>query len=357
MEPSNTHLAKLASTIGTLPGYVKQASMETLRPDETTKVAQYADLQHRDYPCHSKAATYLSYADYKLFGKSKLANSPELEKRLDHFVDFWQIRSDANAIDKLAARMATDLPDDNYAFVSTTEKGAKVRTIRIKDAAEIQSAVDFLRGNLTYMNLPERQKIALRILDRRQKLAAALSVADVEFLEKQAGVGEPESAGDLILGLEARARHCKLAHPAISERFTKIAAQAKQNPIYMPQELIKLATIIEQADAVTGLFGNYTERLPSPNDLVFAVTPTAKTAAMNDIFRTPTGRVYHASDLQKVALADVTQLMGGDFTSAVRSGIHLDPTKLQSKIAQCSVGHQRALEALLDQHHVKFSYA
>lgn len=357
MEPSNTHLAKLASTIGTLPDYVKQADMETLRPVENTKTASYADIRHQDYPCHSKAATFLSYADYKLFGHSKLASSAELEKRLEHFVDFWQIRQDANNIDKLASRMALGLPDDHYAFVSTTDKGAKVRTMRIKDANEIKEAIEFLRNNQTYLNLPERHKCAMRIIDRQQKLAAAIPVADVEFLEKQAGLGEPESAGDLVMGLEARARHCKLGHPVISDRFSKIAAQAKQSPVYMPQELLKLASAIEQADAVTGLLGNYTERLPSANDLVFAVTPTSKTAAVNDIFRSPTGRVYHASDLQKIALADLSQLMGGDFTASVREGIHIDPTKLQSKMAQCDLGKQRVLEALFDQHHLKFQHA
>lgn len=359
MEPSNTHLAKLAATIGNalLPAYVKSAEMESLRPAENTKVASFADVRHVDYPCHSKAATFLSYADYKLFGHAKLASSADLEKRLDHFVDLWQIRQDTNNIDKLASRMALGLPDDHYAFVSTTEKGAKVRTMRISDAAEIKTAVDFLRNNLTYLNLPERQKCAMRILDRRTKLAASLSPDDIELLEKQAGVGEPESAGDLVLGLEARARHCKVGHPVIADRFTKIAAQAKQNPIYMPQELLKLATVIEQADSVTGLFGNYTERLPSPNDLVFAVTPTSKTAASNDIFRSPTGRMYHASDLKKIALADLTQLMGGDFTASVREGVHIDPSKLQSKMAQCNVGQQRVLESLFDQHHVKFQHA
>lgn len=355
MEASNTHLAKLASTLGSiLPDYVRQADMEALRPNENTKTASFADSKYLDYPCHSKVATYLSYADYKLFGLSKLASSTDLGKRLEHFVDYWQIRHDTNEVDKLASRMALGMPDDNYAFISTTEKGAKVRTVRIKDAAEIKQAVDFLRQNMAHLNMLERQKIAMRVLDRRQKLAAALPTEDIALLEKQAGVGEPESAGDLVMGLEARARHCKLGHPVISERFSKIAAQAKQTPIYMPQELFKLAVAIEQADAVTGLYGNYTDRLPSPNDLVFAVTPTAKTAATNDIFRSPTGRVYHASDLQKVALADVSALMGSDFTSSVRDGTHLDPTKLQSKMASCNPGQQRILENLFDQHHVKF---
>lgn len=357
VEPTNTHLIKLASTIGKLPDYVKQADMESLRPSENTKVASFADVRHRDYPCHTKAATFLSYADYKLFGVSKLATSTDLENRLNHFVDFYQIRHDTNEVDKLASRMATGYPDDHYAFVSTTEKGAKVRTVRIKDAGELKTATEFLQGNLTYLNFPERQKIASRILDRRNKLAAAMTSDEVEFLEKQAGIGEPESPQSLIAGLEARARHCKLAHPVVSERFSKIAAQAKTNPIYLPAQLTKLAIAIEQADGLTGLYGNYTDRLPSPNDLVFGSTPTAKTAAAANIFRSPTGRVYHASDLQKVALADVTQLMGTDFTTSVRDGVHLDPAKLQTKMAQCNIGQQRVLETLFDRHHVRFEQA
>lgn len=355
MEPSNARLAKLASLV-TLPAYVRQVNMTDLRPEENVKRASFADMNHKDYPCHTKAATYLSYADFKFFGQSKLADAREIGNRLNHFVDYWQIRHDAQEIDKVAAAANKGLPDDHFAFVLKTGN-TKQRSLRIKDAAEIKEAIQFLKANQYELNISERKMASCNILDRVAKLATALTVPDVDFLEKQAGRGMPASQKDLVHALESRSFHCKQSHIDISNRFKKIAEQIKLTPVEGPAQLMKLATAIEQADCVTGLFGNYTDRLPSPNDLVFGVTPTAKTAAENNIFRTPTGRVYHASDLKKIALAEVTNLLGIDFTNSVRDGVHLDVAKLQNKMASSNIGHQRMLEAFFDKNCIKFQHA
>jgi hypothetical protein len=358
MEPTNTRLAKLAQLIGqdNLPDYVRKMGMDTLRPEGSTKIAAFADRTRLDYPCHTKAATYLSYADYKLLGSATKRASAEFEHRLNNMVDYYQIRHDVAAIDKLASEMNVGLPDDHYAMVKTSGEH-KIRQLRIKDAKEIVEVIDFLRKNAYELNFAERRTIASNILDRREKLATALDLSDVEYLEKQAGRGEPVSSDDLVAGIEARSRHCKLAHPQLSEKLVKIAEEAKANTIYAPQHLLKLATSLEMVDACTGLFGNYTSRLPSPNDLVFAVTPTSKSAAMADICKTASGRVYHGADLRKVALADISRLMGTDFSADIRDGVTVCPERLQSKLASCSATERQCLEALFDQKAIRFTHA
>ena len=170
---------KRFSLIHDFPEYVKKADLnETLRPTDLP-LNVYADPRPgmRVYPCHTPASTYLSsiyFAEKR--SEYRPNDAARVQQRLDHYIDYWAIRGDVDAaVTKQASLKKTSddhLPDSDFAIVWVNdETGEKIRNCRMKSAAEVKAAADWL---LTYRD-DYRGPTAIRSharLSKRPRLTA-----------------------------------------------------------------------------------------------------------------------------------------------------------------------------------------
>jgi hypothetical protein len=328
------------------PDFVKSADI-----DETLMVSDapaYAWPQRKLYPCHSAAATWLSAAYFhdKLasFGS---ADKAEIERRLQHFADFFNISDAYEQLAKVAREKTTKavLADEWYAFVSTDEAGNKTQAYPLTDGTHVKAAVAWLRSLQDSVPLTSRQEIGQKVLHKQQQLGAKLAAADQEFLERQSGTGRPDRDG-VIQGLEIRARLAKTAEQR--EQIGLLAAAIRTTPEFaMTTELTKLATTIDTLDLALGLTGKYSEGIKRPEDLVFAITPSYLAEKQANTVALQNGSVFAKDQLSQVSYDDLREVLGDDFAAEVSHGFTVDTTKLAEIASTLPRPDAQLLETIL----------
>lgn len=328
-DPNGVELARLAKLYA-FPDFVKSASVERVLTPQEHPPHIYADPVHRQFPCHSAAATWLS----GLYFEEKQAeyhpkDQKLIRQRLNGFVSFHGIRP---AYDQMVARHAElyktaddQLPDSAFALVWADDTGAKQRDYPLRNAKEVQAAARWLHEYRDHWPFAGRHVIATKILEKAAQFGASLAGLE-EFMEKQAGRGVCDPAEvqamirdrALLAQGEERAGIEKLA-----ETFNKMSRLH-----FVPEVLIKLAETMDTIDRGLGLTGKYTERIKRPEDVLFKATFTKAAAELANHCQLQTGTIYSKDTLAKVALDDVQSLFGQDFAQQVRRGLDIDPEKL-----------------------------
>jgi hypothetical protein len=325
------------SKIHPLPEFVKKANMaETFQPVDLPPTV-YGDDLNRRYPCHNKAATWLSVL---YFHEKKAEYNPtkqaQIKQRLDHFIDYWAIKGAVDAMtqrhDSLQKNADDQLPDSDFAYVWTGEDGSKVRNLRIKNAQEVGAAANWLKQYRDQLPFSDRHVIATKILEKAARYGATLGEHE-NFIEKQAGHGvcNPD---DVVAMLTNRACLAKTAeHREAIMKLAHIVAAQPQHAL-VPDQLIKLAETVDIMDRAMNLAGRYTDTLPRPEDVIFKATYKEVRAAVDDSCALTSGTVYSKDDLGKIKLADVQSLFGSDFADEISSGLNnVDAEKLAELVA------------------------
>lgn len=343
---------KRFSLIHDFPEYVKKADLnETLRPTDLP-LNVYADPRPgmRVYPCHTPASTYLSsiyFAEKR--SEYRPNDAARVQQRLDHYIDYWAIRGDVDAaVTKQASLKKTSddhLPDSDFAIVWVNdETGEKIRNCRMKSAAEVKAAADWL---LTYRDdLPwaDRNTIARKIVEKAAAYGAA--IPQPEQIDRIAGRGicEPEEVGRLI---DYRVSIAKTAE--VREGMQKLAQQVKTRPraALNIDTLQKLAATLDTFDRANNLV-DYTELFPRPEDFLFKVSLEEIKTASGNACGLVTGRVYNREDFKKIALADVQSLFGTEVKEAVADGLNVDAEKLAEIATTMPRPDAENFERLLD---------
>lgn len=344
-EPSNRKLAQLAQQVE-FPDFVKQASMEHLRPGAETGPGAFADSIRQDYPCHSREATWLSLADFAFHGKTaNTENVNAVDLRLRSFARHWGLESERENLNKLAADKNANLNDADFAWVYNDGQ-VKHRSLRIKNAAEIGQAVQYLQQHAGDIPFDDRKIIAERILNKAASISMLLATADRAYLEKQAALGVPESLTAVVSLLQNRCRLLKNGHDETAQELSKVASAVAAVPsvLYDAEQLCKLARLLEQTDSISGILGQYTTVIPSPSDVLFAVTPTSKEASTTHVIKSASGNLYDATDLRSLKLADVRVAFGSKAVDQIRDGIRVDVPKLASFLSSAPYDQVRVFE-------------
>src|SRR5260221_14096045 len=126
-----------------LPPFVKEASSKDVYGNDELETHQFADPAHRQFPCHTAAATYIS----TLFFMNKKAEMDEdmsqiVEDRLDQFAFIYGMDERLRKLrQKLASDMAPkeEVDDESFALIldvpgSTT----KERHYPLRNAIEVK---------------------------------------------------------------------------------------------------------------------------------------------------------------------------------------------------------------------------
>jgi hypothetical protein len=312
-------LAVLYRSLQTLdtPEYVKQAAIETLNTDESSPDRVFADSHNREFPCHNKAATWVS-AVYLSSHSSDISpvRLNKVQDQLEKHAAFFGISQDVRKVFASTEKQAyADDTDRVYALVKTVD-GEKLRRYPLRNGAEIKAACAYLEEHRNSFSFADRSQMAQKIIDRAAVLEADITEKSA-FLNRQAGYG-----------------FCtlKAANIAIDNRLNKIPmklqevynglsemkkAVAEVTTLYnKPMTMKKLATLLDYVDREClkdHLKANYS----FPEDTLFELGQEKVAAALDDYLTLTTGAVYRRSDIKKASTEDFDLEFGEDFTKTI----------------------------------------
>ncbi len=334
------------------PAYVKTADLQdTCRP-AGLPLNVYADIrQPPQLPCHTKAATYVSWA-YFLNHRSEI-NPKVVEKIAQRLESFAASHGILPTVERLLAKHAalqTDdlgqLPDSAFAYVWVDELGGRERRYPLRNALEVKAAAGWFAEHRDHFGYADRQTMASKILTKAASFGADIR-SERQLLERQAGYGfcHPAQAAELIRKRAA----ASIAPRELREQLLKVAtATADTSEVALESaHLQKLAAMLDQFDHLPG--NQYLEPQTRLEDVLFGVTYTEAAQFKKVACTLTTGSVYTQAQFAKLALRDVRDVFGSELAEQVSVGLHVDPEKMAEVAFTLPRPHALQLEQLLDE--------
>jgi len=318
------------------PEFVKQASHEAVYGDpEALAPSVYALMADRCYPCHTKAATWMSalfFADKRRELTPTVAET--VEQRLRKSASYWKIQPEVDALwEKMAAEVAAgvaQLPDSDFALVWEDEGGHKDRKYPLRNTEEVKMASDWFGRFHEEFAFGDKHQMASKILLKADELGAG--VENSELLHKCAGYGYC-AAEEAAKAWEKRAHLVQTSAPDYSAEALQVA-QVVRSATFEARDQgkrIKMAELMDQFDRQTNLDALYGESggLERPEDVLFGITEKVASSFVKDHIQTTTGAIYEKQALERLSLEDVQQWMGDEMAEEVSAGgIYIDHEKL-----------------------------
>lgn len=332
------------------PTYVKQASPDqVVAPQTELQSTTFADFRNRQFPCATKAATWVSY----LFFLEKKAdmhekNASVIERRLNQFADYHGLAGDVRMLREKHASLHQDdpLPDSSYMLVWASEDGKKERHYPLVGAPSVKQASEWFEQYRYHYGFEDRRAMATKLLDKIAAFNVPISEETFEMLEKQAGRGTyvPSKAAQHIRN---RVKAAFKLEPELQQQMLKLAQAVEDCPgmALMRDECVKLAKTIDDFDQLTHIQGKYSDNLPSPEDMIFEAPFKQARAFVDSGCTLTTGSIYDRNDFRKLALSDVRDMFGDDLADEVSLGLNVDPVKM----AEVAATLPRNEAALFDQ--------
>lgn len=321
-----------------LPDYVQDAdAVQTFFPAKVAS-AHYADPAARNYPCHTKAAAWVSCARFALAAPTLPADARQaLFGGLQKLAEFWNLTDDfAGILDTLAARARDQAQElqtaqekaavHRYGFQFADDAGTVGFALDLQTPAQIvqQGAWLLAQQDIPYAT---RQKAALTVLTRAEEEWVDLD-RDSELgaqLRKEAGIGHCTGAD--ILGLldsrlsmlEPRSpytRPLRLLRDKCAADMRRPAAEVRQEAHWTPAKLIEMADLVEQLDKAAGI--RYGHLCRPPADHLFGRDLIREQEEAASTFKLASGDVYTAAELQAAALEPLEDCFGRSFVAGLR---------------------------------------
>lgn len=305
------------------PDYVKDASSAAVCGDSDVPLTAFADPVRRQFPMHTKAATWVSYS-FLLDAKDRMRpdDFDTAKSRLKQAARQWHGNEyDLNRFEAKHAELSTcvDGADEDYALVIKPETGNVVRRYPLRNAVEVKAAAQYLQRYRDQIPLDLRQVMAERILEKASAYNADIK-HDRAFLEKQAGHGTcaASRAAELV---RQRATVIRRRDPERATVLDKAAEAAERNAsgAREPETLMKLAVALDGIDREYNLteYGPTYER---PDDVFFEVNEKTAAECVDTHCLTASGAIYDKCDLIDLDLDTLAEVFGEKFASDVSAG-------------------------------------
>lgn len=316
------------------PAFVKSADHAALTGDpETLPANAYADATHRLYPCHTKAATWMS----ALFAYNQQDNSAKhkavcqrIEKAAAYFNILPELEELKSRVEKVAGDETAALPDDMFAFVWEAAD-TKERHYPLRNAAEVKTAATWFGKHASAFRFDDKHTIAKKILAKAAEYAT--DIDNTDLLDRCGGFGycDTETAAtawqkraSLVAGTNpAYAAQAK----AVANSITTTGLTARDTGLRL-----KMAALMDEFDRLTGLTALYGGDLESPEDTLFMVTAKVASDFLSQHVATTNGAIYEKSQLEGLPIQHVQSWMGDDFADAC-GGVMLDVEKMAAILA------------------------
>ncbi len=315
----------------TPPEFVKQASHEQLCGDpEQLPPHVYAHLTSRAFPCHTKAATWMSAL---FFGDKHRQLAPtvadQVKARLIKSASYWNIQPEVEALwEKMAedeAQGHNRLPDEDFALVWEAG-GRKERHYPLSNASEVKMASDWFGRFHHEFNFQDKHTIAAKILEKAAQHSAVCE--NQELLDRCAGFGYC-AASTAAEAWEKRAALTSSSAPEYSAEALRTAAVIREATFEARDQgkRIKMAALMDQFDRLTELNKLYGDGLERPEDVLFQITEKVASDFLRDHVVTTTGAVYEKTALAELNIETVRNWLGDDLADEC-GGVMLDTEKL-----------------------------
>jgi hypothetical protein len=313
-----------------VPDFVKGASIET--KDEIGKLPPhvFADPQHRKFPVHTKAATWLAHAYFKQCAP-RYSNEERgfIQQRISKAAGFWKIAGPIAEFDQQWDRLhafhaPNDLPDDQYALIYKTAEHT-IRKFPMPNPACVKLAGERLFADRHRYTYPMRKFAARRILRAQKTAGVTFQPETAEYLARASGEGSAIPL-DLSVKLAQRAIMIKRSHPDLALKLAELAETIENEKYLSAAKLEKLAGLVDSADQATGLFRYYYEGVPMPEEFCFNIQEKEAQAYVDAHVQLTTGNVFTQRQLRKLPLEKFSEALGSDFAQAVSdaSGLKID---------------------------------
>lgn len=320
-DTSHQTLFKISKLVD-IPEFVKNAESDDPATIKELKQSVFADPVNRKFPCHTKAATWLSQL-YFLDNRHKYPTrrAHEVQGRISKAAAFFAVD---NSIKKAAARWsehqntAQELSSTDYAIVTDAH-----RALPINNPENIKAAAKTLSEKRANFPFEMRHLAARRILHAAREQQVQIPQLTDEYLHKAAGFGTtlPERAAEKL-----SLRILMMPKTASDERLTgaKLAKTVANMEEIPNAELVKLANIVDRIDAEFGLHKHYAEGVDTPEEIFFELTTRKAAAVRNDFVQLTTGTVFPLSEFEKLPVSKIASSLGADFLKAITSDGNLD---------------------------------
>lgn len=343
----------------TTPDWVKAASSVDICGDSALPIRVYADPTHREFPFHTKAATWVSYA-FLLDSQIPADQINDINSKLKQAAAFHGITDSLEQLSKEFIKQAADpessLNDDDFALVYKLPTGEKQRRYPLRNYEEYIKAGSYLMQHRDAIPYTYRKQMAEKILEKLAMTGCSRQGAMlVDFLEKQAGIGWC-SAKDAAHLLDIRSRLLKRTNLSLSEVLADAAQDCIKNAekVRQPGNLQKLAELVDRIDRDHHLDREYGHGLDRPDDVLFGITYKVAEDYLDDHCTMTSGKVYSINDLCQVKLSDVRNLFGNDFADSVSvGGVMISPEKMAEVGATLPRPDAELLDELLAQSGVR----
>ena len=313
-----------------VPDFVKSASIETKEEIGQLPPHVFADPQHRKFPVHTKAATWLAHA---YFNQCAPHYSNEergfIQQRISKAAAFWGINSQLAEFDRQWDRLHAfhaphDLPDDQYALIYKTAEYT-IRKFPIPNAACVKLAGERLFADRHRYTYPMRKFAARRILRAQKAANVTLQPETADYLNRAAGEGSAIPL-DVSVKLANRAIMIKRDHPELAMKLAELATSIESEKYLPAAKLEKLAGLVDSVDQKTGLFRYYYEGVPMPEEFCFNIQEKEGQAYVDAHIQLTTGTVLSLSQLKKLPLEKFSEALGAEYAQAIsdKSGLKID---------------------------------
>jgi hypothetical protein len=338
------------------PEFVKQAEGVDLCGDISIPAEAYADPLHRLYPCHTPAATWASTAFFMDKRASFSKRDAEfIDERLGYYAAYHEINhAIKNLRDKFAEAnkpVVDTLSDDDYALV--VKKSNEVDIVRrypLRNSSEVKAAAAYLHTHRDRFPFNLRRDWADKVLQKAASFGVDLGDHS-DYIERQAGGGycTMKTAVDLIKDRVNASRNGPGGMSELQVEMLKLADELKKDPvrIHEPGVRVKLASVIDDFDRVTGIWRQYGDRLPRVEDVIFDLTVEKIASAAKDHVSTMTGNIYSTVDLEKVSWDQLNAYLGDDFANAISKRGKLNIEKAAEIIPTLDRGMAQAFDAMM----------
>lgn len=324
---NHQQLHKFSKLVG-LPDFVKSAAVTDPEDVKTLPLAVFGDPGRRKFPCHTKAATWLSQMHFlearHLYPTSE---SQRVQDRITKAAAYWAITGDVQkSVDTWTQKQSSapaNLPDGDYAIVVDYE-GKKHRHLPISNALNVKAAAAALFRKRAEYPYDWRRVAARKILHKAAELKVDLDSTVDSYLYKAAGFGStmPRVAADHIgrraLMLPESERDLKIK----TAQLSKSVAGMKDIPA--PEQMVKLARMFDRFDREQGLTKYYDEGVETPEEMFFGLTEKKARALRDGHFQLTTGTVVPFAALERIKVAEVAQTLGDDFLQRIMADDSLD---------------------------------
>ena len=326
-DPLGTEFHKIKATYN-VPPFVKSANQKDLRPEGTPEELYRvcADPVNLTYPCHTKAATWLSAAflaeDYE---KLPPHYRTYVGNRIEKFAKFFGIETDVQNIvtertqTVKTASASARIPADWYA-VEMESDGQKQYAGAMLDQNGVKKAAQWLFMNRHAMPLHQCSSIAQRIYKR----AAALGMPEAperEKLERIIGFGFNDN-DRISQALVKRAELGRSADPELSRTLVQMAQIFQSDPPEIGSEVMfKTACFIDEFDHRTGLSAMRSRgELPLPEEVIYQHTLKSMEKYASSNLKLQNGSIYSLDAVSKLDRDAFEGRFGSDLANECYSG-------------------------------------